>query len=503
MTAFYLAVNRCTKHSIVKDAAGHNLRKIPRERQFASHIDKSRTDSNIILRGPDTVAGVVAESARLLSDAELRPRQKAVLLLEALVTLPNDTGIDFRQYFESATQWLENDLGGVVLSSVVHLDESSPHAHVLILPLINGRMIGSDTCGSTPKMIERQGRFYRDVCAPHGLPPVAVTPYQTAPQKAGAKQAIRDGLLGLVMTADLIERLMPVLALRPAKVLAALDLAPIDREATFSGMMTAPQSKARRLPDGKGICAASLPDGKGIEGAPGVAETGGQDDPVDFASRTCVGKRIETPVLTPPTAAHQAPPEQAAEVLSLSTSTDLSVDSIGWMCGTDSQLNPPNTEPVPDARPVASLQTDAPTSATPADYDRVPDDQPTEQWDADIGDWIAPAPLKHSIKHAVAASVKHALDRTGSPAKASNDASPPDASNDPEPVLDLFGHVDAIVRRGRQGRAVDPAKLDHVRQALADPATHAWSSRALARLTGVSHPIVNTMRNELRKAMAH
>src|SRR5207245_6185490 len=48
--------------------------------------------------------------------------------------------------------WIEVYFAVPVLSAVVHVDEAAPHMHVLLLPLLNGRMQGSDLVGSRSRL---------------------------------------------------------------------------------------------------------------------------------------------------------------------------------------------------------------------------------------------------------------------------------------------------------------------------------------------------------------
>jgi hypothetical protein len=64
----------------------------------------------------------------------------------------------------------ECHFGVPVLSCVAHMDEGAPHAHALLLPLIDGHMVGSDLHGGKAKLAAMQASFHEAVGAPHGLP---------------------------------------------------------------------------------------------------------------------------------------------------------------------------------------------------------------------------------------------------------------------------------------------------------------------------------------------
>ena len=68
-------------------------------------------------------------------------------------------------------QWLADRFGGSdnILSADIHRDESTPHLHVLLLPLIDGRMVGSNALGGPPQLLKLQADFHAAVCVPYGL----------------------------------------------------------------------------------------------------------------------------------------------------------------------------------------------------------------------------------------------------------------------------------------------------------------------------------------------
>lgn len=96
-------------------------------------------------------------------------RVDAVMGLELLFTLPSGSNIDVNKYFTSATEWAEDYYGVPVLSSVIHLDESAPHCHVLLLPLVGKKMVGSDLHGHASKLRAMQASFSERVSSRYGF----------------------------------------------------------------------------------------------------------------------------------------------------------------------------------------------------------------------------------------------------------------------------------------------------------------------------------------------
>jgi hypothetical protein len=58
---------------------------------------------------------------------------------------------------------------GELLSFDVHLDEAAPHAHAVILPLVNGKMQGSKMIGNKANLMRLINLFHKDVACHYGL----------------------------------------------------------------------------------------------------------------------------------------------------------------------------------------------------------------------------------------------------------------------------------------------------------------------------------------------
>lgn len=144
-------------------AAKHNLREIP----CTPNITPQHSYLNEVLVGPTTATAVKSQFKALLAAAGItKLRKDAVLLIEAIVSLPVGVDDQERRYFQSALGWLEHSLGqGNLLSAILHKDESAQHMHVLIVPLVNGAMNGSDLLGG-PHHIRALQRNFRKAMQP-------------------------------------------------------------------------------------------------------------------------------------------------------------------------------------------------------------------------------------------------------------------------------------------------------------------------------------------------
>lgn len=174
----FLRIKKLRSKNIIHIAAKHNLRELQAEIGGDGHIDPARTPGNYVLRGEHTAAGVAATAHELLAGLSLR--KDAVRALEIVFSVRPDSGLDCRQYFEDSVAWAERHYRCPTLSATVHLDESAPHCHVLILPLVEGRMIGSSLFGNRATLQALQSEFYAQVGQRYGLA------RQNAPKRLGA-----------------------------------------------------------------------------------------------------------------------------------------------------------------------------------------------------------------------------------------------------------------------------------------------------------------------------
>lgn len=153
-------------------ASRHNKRALQAESGAARHIDAGRSHLNLCLHGPATPDAVAALARDLMAKCGItRHRAKGIVALELLFSLPRATEIDHANYFPECVKWAAANFGGIdnVLSADVHLDEAAPHMHVLILPLVNGRMNGSDLFGNRQRLLDLQDGFHAAVSGRYGL----------------------------------------------------------------------------------------------------------------------------------------------------------------------------------------------------------------------------------------------------------------------------------------------------------------------------------------------
>jgi hypothetical protein len=176
-----------------------------------------------------------------MDDAKVKPlRKDAVRALEIIFSLQAESTIAYRPYFEDATRWAENYFNVPAISSIIHLDEAAPHCHVILLPLINGRMVGSDLMGGRSKIVAHQSDFHDKVGKCYGLARMTIRS-RLKPQSEGRRWNLPNALeANSGLNSAIIRVLIEPHQANPAPLLAALNLAMPKPEAkgTFAGIMT-------------------------------------------------------------------------------------------------------------------------------------------------------------------------------------------------------------------------------------------------------------------------
>jgi hypothetical protein len=245
------SIKRLKGQGIIRRAAKHNLREIAAEIGVDRRIDAKRIHLNYVLRGPGTSEEIVSLRNSLLRDAGIKKlRSDAVEGLEILFTWPHQDRECPAQYFEDCTQWAAEHFHVPVLSSVVHLDESTPHCHLLMLPLTNGRMTGSALFGTARLLAMHLDAFYREVGAKFSIvrkPPKPKLSSLTRDYVIRTAQNIFNAISGL--TEETIEIILEPHRKNPLRLAEHLNIAlPVEvprKPSKFVEMMTRPAPEGR------------------------------------------------------------------------------------------------------------------------------------------------------------------------------------------------------------------------------------------------------------------
>ncbi len=152
-------------------ALQHNKRTLQAELGASANIDATRTSLNYCLASDSTPQEIATHAKVQMLKAGIEyPRKNGVMAVEVLFSLPIDRHQqDTKPFFVDCLQWLNKTFAGELLSFDVHLDESAPHAHALILPLIDGKMQGNSLIGSTGNLMRLINLFHKEVARHYGL----------------------------------------------------------------------------------------------------------------------------------------------------------------------------------------------------------------------------------------------------------------------------------------------------------------------------------------------
>lgn len=137
--------------------------------------------NNQVKPGMDVFNVVLKESNNWLQDinneikaAGAKARSNSVLALDTLYTASPDffqgkTNEQNDNFFKDCLQFHEAHFGHVI-SAVIHYDESTPHMHVISVPLTkDNRLSARDVIGNKAKMSKTQDTFFEQVGKGYGL----------------------------------------------------------------------------------------------------------------------------------------------------------------------------------------------------------------------------------------------------------------------------------------------------------------------------------------------
>ncbi len=155
----------------VLSALKHNKRTLQAGRGAGANIDPLRTSFNYALTGSDNAEQIDRRAKVLMVQAGIdKPRKNGVMALEIIFSLPIDRHQqDTQPFFKDCLLWVKKNIPGALLSFDVHLDESAPHAHALILPLVNNKMKGHEIMGGKENLMRLINLFHSEVARHYGL----------------------------------------------------------------------------------------------------------------------------------------------------------------------------------------------------------------------------------------------------------------------------------------------------------------------------------------------
>ena len=155
----------------ILEALKHNKRTLQAERGAGENIDVTRTPLNYALAGADTPEAIATHAkVQMVKVGIDTPRKNQVMAVEIIFSLPIQRhSHDTHAFFNDCLAWVNQSFAGELLSFDVHLDESAPHAHAIILPLIAGKMQGNSLIGGKGNLMRLIYLFYSEIAYCYGL----------------------------------------------------------------------------------------------------------------------------------------------------------------------------------------------------------------------------------------------------------------------------------------------------------------------------------------------
>ncbi len=187
-------IMRCEKRKMQACGGIHaeNNRDAEKQKEFvASDIDWERTPDNVFFVKSDNFK---ADIEKELHDYGIdKWRKDAVTFIDGLYTASPEfferkTNKQISDYFQSCLEYHKDTYGDHIINAVVHLDEATPHMHVVSVPIVakapkvelddNGipkpqnksyKLSAKDLMGGLKEYYARQDSFYEQVSKQYGL----------------------------------------------------------------------------------------------------------------------------------------------------------------------------------------------------------------------------------------------------------------------------------------------------------------------------------------------
>lgn len=137
--------------------------------------------NNKVAPGMDIFNVVLKESDNWLQDinneiktAGAKARSNSVMALDTIYTASPEffqerTNAENDKFFQDCLKF-HNEHFGHIISAVIHYDETTPHLHIISVPLTkDGRLSARDVIGNKAKMSKTQDQFFEQVGRGYGL----------------------------------------------------------------------------------------------------------------------------------------------------------------------------------------------------------------------------------------------------------------------------------------------------------------------------------------------
>ena len=138
---------------------------------YNNSVNRERSELNVpLIQSNNWTQDIKAEIDR----AGAHTRSNSVVALDTLYTaspqfFDDKTQEQTEHFFKECLQFHQERFGHII-SAVIHYDETTPHLHVVSVPLTqDGRLSARDVIGNRAKMSRTQDMFYEQVGKVYGL----------------------------------------------------------------------------------------------------------------------------------------------------------------------------------------------------------------------------------------------------------------------------------------------------------------------------------------------
>lgn len=187
----------------------------------ASDIDWSQTDKNIVLVHSKCWN---KDISKLLRQANVKAKVDSVVALDGLYTASKEwmdthTPEQVKEFFLDCLAFHKAHYGPVV-NAVIHMDEETPHLHVLSVPLVQNEqgktvLSAKRLMGERGDYHRRQNEFYKSVCRDRGLDRGEVhgqTKKHQTKREWQKQQALKQMEAAKTMRDNLLQKMYPQIA---------------------------------------------------------------------------------------------------------------------------------------------------------------------------------------------------------------------------------------------------------------------------------------------------
>lgn len=165
--SFSFCIGKITNEKRLKVALQHNKREFDLE---TPSIDRSRSSYNYSLTPVRSVRESVMVFDDLMRDNDARPlRRNCVVAVEIVVSLSSNPTLKYDKFYKDVFIWVKDYYKVEILSFDVHRDEKKHHCHIILIPLVDGKMRGSDLVGNKLSILNARKSLHDNVASRYGM----------------------------------------------------------------------------------------------------------------------------------------------------------------------------------------------------------------------------------------------------------------------------------------------------------------------------------------------